>query len=210
MIRSCNPSVIRSSTRDLTRFVRAAQGGDSRAVDDLLAAIRPSLVGYFARRVPLDAAEDLAQVTLIRVVGALHRIQPERADSYVARVAQNLLRTARWRQARDRRRYVSADQGNRIEGGDTSDADADYHELLFAVRRASARVLPRDLRVIVAAVLRGHTPAEIAAAQRVSPITIRTRLLRARALLRRELGSYLNPSPVAALLVRSEVADDAA
>lgn len=202
--------VIRSSRQELTRLVSAAQRGDPRAVDDLLAAIRPSLVGFFARRVPLDAAEDLAQVTLIRVVGALHRIQPERVDSYVARVAQNLLRTANWRRARDRRRFMSAGIGDRVEAPDSADADAEYRELLSAVRRASVRVLPRDLRAIVFALLRGQTTGEIAAAQRVSPITIRTRLLRARALLRRELRSYLIPSAVITSAAGSEAADDAA
>lgn len=202
--------VIRSSTEELTRLVCAAQRGDSRAVDDLLAAIRPSLIGFFARRVPLDAAEDLAQVTLIRVVGALHRIQPERADSYVARVAQNLLRTAIWRRARDRRRYVSARIEDRIEAPDSAESDMEYRELVSAVRRASVTVLPRDLRMIVGALLRGHTTAEIAAAQRVSPVTIRTRLLRARALLRHELGAHLRPPATTEQFDQAESTGDAA
>jgi len=210
MNRPCRLYVIRSNAEELTRLVRAAQSGDSTAVDDLLAAIRPSLVGFFARRVPLDAAEDLAQVTLIRVVGALHRIQPERVDSYVARVAQNLLRTANCRRARDRRRFVSAGIGDRVEDPGSADGEAEYRELLSAVRRASVRALPRDLRAIVFALLRGQTTGEIAAAQRVSPITIRTRLLRARALLRRELRSYLNPDALATPAAEPEAADDAA
>jgi hypothetical protein len=52
-------------------------------------------------------------------------------------------------------------------------------------------VLPPPLRVVVLGLLDGQTPAEIAASLHLSPVTIRTRLLRARVLLRHELWPLL-------------------
>lgn len=202
--------VIRPSAHELAGLVCAAQRGDDRAVDLLLAAIRPSLLGYFTRRLPRDVADDLTQVTLIRVVGALKRIQPDRAGCYIARVAQNLLRTANHRRSRDRRRYAPAVLADDVASPESPEAYAEYDELVHAVRRASRTVLPRELRTVVLALLRGQTTAEIAASQGVSPITIRTRLMRARAMLRRELPDYLPPSGVTGLRARFDIGDEAA
>lgn len=82
--------------------------------------------------------------------------------------------------------------------------------LVRAVRRASGAVLPRELRTVVFARLGGQTTAEIAASQGVSPITVRTRLLRARAIPRRELPDYLPPNGVAPLGIPFEIENDAA
>jgi DNA-directed RNA polymerase specialized sigma24 family protein len=64
--------------------------------------------------------------------------------------------------------------------------------------------------MVVLALLRGQTTAEIAASQGVSPITVRTRLMRARAILRRELPDYLPPNGVAPLGIPFEIENDAA
>jgi hypothetical protein len=55
-------------------------------------------------------------------------------------------------------------------------------------------MLPVPLGQIVLGLLRGKTPIEIANAEHVNPTTIRTRLLRARAVLRRELRVYIDPA----------------
>ncbi len=47
--------------------MRAAQDGDRRARHDLLARLRPWLLAYYVRRVPIADAEDLAQTTLFAV-----------------------------------------------------------------------------------------------------------------------------------------------
>ena len=52
--------------------------------------------------------------------------------------------------------------------------------------------LPPDLRAIIFGLLRGLSPAEIAAEQGLTATTARTRLLRARTLLRRALRPYLH------------------
>ena len=181
------PHVIRLCGDELTPLVRAAQRDEPRAVDRLLAAIRPPLVQYFSRRVPDDTADDLTQVALIRVARALPRIEPERAGSFVATIAQNLLRTAFRRRARDGRRFAANVEPDEFESSDTTDGEVELQDQVAAVRRASAKVLPRELREIVFGLLRGQSHAEIAAKQGVSRVTVRTRLLRARMILRQEL-----------------------
>ena len=71
------------------------------------------------------------------------------------------------------------------------DLDLEYRDLSEAIVRVAPAVLPPPLANIVLGLLHGETTAEIATKQKVSPITIRTRLIRARAVLRRELRAYL-------------------
>jgi RNA polymerase sigma-70 factor, ECF subfamily len=180
----------------LTRLVREAHRCTPGAVDDLLTALRPSLLSFFASRIPDDGAEDLAQVTLLRVAGALPRIDPERADAYVATVARNVLRTAYRRLALEHRRRAPAEALVDVATlREPADVRLEYEELARAVHRVSASVLPPVLAEIVAELLRGETAGTIAVRQGVSPITIRTRLLRARAILRDRLQAYVEVVP---------------
>src|SRR5215813_5698779 len=87
----------------LSGLVRRAKR-DPQDVDSLLAEIRPALHAFFRQRTDADAAEDLTQLSLLRIAGAVARIEPERADSYLSAVARNLLRTSYRVRARDRRR----------------------------------------------------------------------------------------------------------
>lgn len=185
--------VVRLKDADLPTLIRAAQRDEPRAVDTLLGAIRPSLIRYFSQRLTPDLAEDLAQVALVRTVKALPRIEAERASAFIARIAQNLLRSAYKSRVRDARRYagVSVDE---IESASASDADVEQQDLIAAVRSASERALPRELRDIIFALLRGQSHAEIAAKQGISRVTVRTRLMRAREILRRELAHNAAPA----------------
>jgi RNA polymerase sigma factor (sigma-70 family) len=185
MRRSCT---IRLNADRLAVLVRAAQNDEDRALDRLLSTVRPALLSYFCRRVPEDVAEDLAQIALIRIVKALPRIDPERAGAFIATIGQNLLRTTFRRQARDSRRLASSITPDEIESGVTADAEVELQDLLDAVVRASSRTLSHELRDVVVALLQGQSRAEIAATQEISQITVRTRLMRARLILREELG----------------------
>lgn len=180
---------------ELIQLVRGTQQEEPRALDGLLSALRPALLAYFAYRLSDDSAEDLTQVALFRIARAIPRIAPERADRYIHTVARNLLRTAYRRHARDTRRYAADDSIDRAASTAESDLDVEYRELAEAIERVSAVHLPPPLARIVLGLLRGEPTADIAAEQRVSPITIRTRLIRARASLRRELRVYLEPLP---------------
>ena len=175
----------------LGNLVRAVHRDEPRALDKLLAAIRPALVSFFARRIAPSVSEDLAQVALMRIVRAIDRIDPERADRYVMTVAHNLLRTEFRRRARDARRELPLDLASDIEAPIMLHVEVEQEELTRAIHRVSLDTLPPSLREIVLSLLRGLTPAEIAEQEHLNPITIRTRLMRARALLRRELWPYL-------------------
>lgn len=174
-------------------LVREAQRGVPKALSRLLATLRPALVEFFARRLTPDMSEDLAQSALVRISGALHRIDPARADAYVSTVARNLLRTAYRRCAIDKERLVTID-GEVSLLQENAQESAEYDELVLAVHRVIAAKLPSELADVVRAVLRGDSAAEIAKQQAVSPVTVRTRLMRARAVLRKELESRLHPS----------------
>ena len=173
---------------ELTLLVTAAQQDETRALDRLLSTVRPALFSYFARRVPDDLADDLAQIALIRIVKALPRIDPKRASGFIATIGQNLLRTAFRRQARDARRVAPSITPDELESGLTADHEVDLQDQLDAVIRASSRTLTHELRDVVTALLRGQDRADIAAKQGISQITVRTRLMRARVILREELG----------------------
>lgn len=175
---------------ELGALLDRAQRGDVYARDQLLTALRSPLLGYFSYRLPEDA-EDLAQTALIRISRAIPRIDPGRANHYISTVARNLLRTAYRRRGRDRRRYAPEALTEAVDSRIALDLDVEYRELAQAIQQVSAAKLPPALARIVLSLLAGDTTAEIAAAQQVSPITIRTRLLRARACLRRELRVYL-------------------
>ena len=175
----------------LTCLVREAQKDQGRALDRLLTTLRPALVGYFARRLSADAAEDLAQDGLLRVAGALHRIDPERADGYVATVARNLLRSAYRRRMIESRRSAEVDCLDVLDSREGQDRRAEYEELVRAVHRVAESALGPEQADIVRGLLHGETAAEIAHRQQVSPVTVRTRLLRARMVLRCELRELL-------------------
>ena len=174
----------------LAERLRAAQSGDRQALERLLEGLRPSFLAYFNRRLTLDVAEDFTQVALLRIARAIDRIDADRANAYVTTVLRNLLRTARSRHLRDEHRYLGIDNLMADERQDMG-ARTEYEELAGAVHRVSETALPAPLADIVLGLLRGETPNEIARRQGVSPITIRTRLLRARAILRREFPSEL-------------------
>lgn len=182
---------------ELSALVGCAQHNDAGALDHLLTVLRPPLLAYFEYRLPEDVAEDLTQVALIRITRAVPRIDPARADRYVRTIARNLLRTAHHRRSRDARRYASSDLVDTAESRCAVDLDVEYQEIAQAIQKVTTATLPPPLAAIVLGLLRGETPVEIAAEQQVSPVTIRTRLLRARAHLRRELRAYLESQRVA-------------
>jgi len=186
--------IVRLNAEELGRLVSAAQRDGGRAVDTLLWVIRPRLLEYFTRRIAPDEADDLAQLALLRVVKALPRIESIRASAFVATVAQNLLRTAQRRFARDAQRFIYGDAIDRIESALRADDKAEHHEFLDAIRVVSTKSLPNELRDVIHALLRGQSYAEIAAIQGVRQVTVRTRLLRARAILREELSQYRSAS----------------
>ena len=172
---------------ELAGLVRAAQQGDPGALDALLGRLRPSFLGFFARRIAWDDAEDWTQVALIALVRVLPTIDADRAAGYMVRSAQNLLQSERRRRARElwrlARQVMAVDRNPPL----TPDRKVEYLELVGILRARLATLSPK-LRNSILGVLRGLTTKELAAEQHVNHSTLRTRLLRARLLLRRELA----------------------
>src|SRR5262245_39942932 len=175
----------------LNELVRGARR-DSGGVEALLAAVRPALHAFFRHRTDADAAEDLTQLSLLRIAGAVARIDPERADSYLSAVARNLLRTSYRMRARDRRRTSTLTDAIEVADDDVADRGAEYADLAHAVHDACLAIEQPALRDIALGVLRGHSATELANEFDISPITVRTRLMRVRSSLRRQLAPYLD------------------
>jgi DNA-directed RNA polymerase specialized sigma24 family protein len=92
-------------------------------------------------------------------------------------------------------RHAAAIDVDEIESRIAADGDVEWREAEALVRSAVERVLPRELRDTMLALLRGQSHAEIALSQGVSRITVRTRLLRARMLLKMELQLHVSDKP---------------
>jgi RNA polymerase sigma factor (sigma-70 family) len=165
----------------LSRLVLEAQRGPASAVDALLAELRPALVSYYTRRIAGDLAEDLAQAALLRVHSALPGIEPERADRFIATIARNVLRSGYAQRGRTLRRWAPEQQ-------------LEYKELVRAVKQLAEADLPPKMQQVVLGLLRDETPAEIATRLGISQATVRMHVMRARAVLRRELRPYLEPN----------------
>src|SRR5579859_3264493 len=132
-----DPSSAWPAREVLGRLVREAQRDGADALDHLLATLRPALLRFFGRRLPPDMTEteDLTQLALMRIAKALHRIDPERADDYIATVARNLLRTAYRERARDQARHLLA-VSELTSATSAPDSEFEYEELMLAVHWA--------------------------------------------------------------------------
>lgn len=175
--------------------MRDAQQLGAAALESLLATLRPPLFAFYANRLSPDTAEDLTQVALLRIARAVDRIDPGRADAYIGTIARNLLRSAYRRQARESSRRVSAELSDFPTPQDRADTVIERDELIRALYRVAAAGLSPEQFDLLVGVLEGMTTAELATRYGVSPITIRTRLLRVRALLRRGMRPYVDAPP---------------
>jgi RNA polymerase sigma factor (sigma-70 family) len=177
---------------ELGRLVWEAQNVGGPALEQLLATLRPRIFAFFARKFPADHAEDLTQVALLRLANAVMRIDFRRADTYVGTIVHNLCRTAYRRRRREEDRHADTASMDVMEPRPLPDAAAERAELLQIVRHVATTSLSADLAALLFSVLDGASAAELAARYQVSPVTIRTRLARIRAVLRRELAAYMD------------------
>lgn len=177
---------------ELGSLVRGAQGGRRGALDALLAKLRPWFVRFFARWVDDgDAAEDLAQVALIRVWQALPRIRADRPVHYIVTIAMNLLRTAREDGKRDDRRRATLKLDPPMVAAVTPDREAEDRDLTRLVHQLSLSTLSPELHEVVVGLLRGLRQSEIAADRNINAVTVRTRVRRARERLGPRLRKHL-------------------
>ena len=173
-----------------TALLRVAQSGTAPELDVFLAALRPALFGFFARRVDGAAADDLAQQTLLIVAREFRRIRPDDAGRWLVTVARNVVRDEYRRRARAAGRYAPPQRAHAVAAPDSVPALAEYRELARAVIVAAHATCTASLRAVVLGLVRGLDIAEMAREQGVTEQAVRVRLTRARALLRRELRPF--------------------
>ena len=178
------------ATEELASLIRNAQEGQSRDIDLLLRALRRPILRFFKHRLAHDDAEDLTQAALVRVAKAIPRIEPQRGDRYIRAVLRNLLRTTLRARATEASRFTSLVAAEAVDNGEDVEALVEYNEILDTILQSSRASLPDPLRDIILGLMRGESVPDIAARQMVNPITVRTRLLRARALLRLYVEVY--------------------
>lgn len=182
----------RLANDELGRLVRSAQRGGRDALDALLAKLRPWFVRFFARRVDdRDAAEDLAQNALVRVWQALPRIRADGAAVYLVTIAMNLLRTERQDRRREDQRRATLELDPPMVAPVTPDREAEDRDLTRLVHQLSLTTLSPELHEVVVGLLRGLRQSEIAADQKINPVTVRTRVRRARERLGPRLRKHL-------------------
>ena len=182
-------------------LVTAAAGGDRRAMERLL--IRAQEVAYrFSLLVcghPEDA-EDVMQDALLKTYRHVSRIRkPDAFRTWLYQTVRNACLMKRRRRVDEPVRHVSIDQGGFDEDGGPRPLEVEdearsadqrlIDEWMGARLRQALAALPGAYRVIV--VLReieGLSTREVAAVMGISEANVKTRLHRARVLLRNELG----------------------
>jgi len=160
----------RSARRDaeLNRLAGLASHGDQRALELLLSLIRPTVVQYCRARIGLgmlgtQSAEDIAQDTLLAVVGALGRWRPEkRVMAFVYGIASNKVVDAYRAAGRDR--SVPTDVVPDEPDLDHGPEQAALKSSVVAELRALLDELPEQHReILVLRIALGMTAVETAA-----------------------------------------------
>jgi RNA polymerase sigma-70 factor, ECF subfamily len=161
----------RSARRDaeLNQLAELASRGDRTALDLLLARIRPMIVHYCRARIGSatlgsQAAEDVAQDTLLAVCGALPRWRPEkRFMAFVYGIASNKVVDAYRAAGRDR--SSPTDVVPDEPDGQHGPEQAALHGGLVAELRELLEQLPEHHReILVLRVALGMSAVETAAA----------------------------------------------
>jgi RNA polymerase sigma factor (sigma-70 family) len=194
LCRSVRPSgighwIAPDALASLVRSAQHAGGIRTRELDALLTAIRPALLAFCARRLDAASADDVAQRVLWTVSRDVQSVAADQAGRWLVTVARNALRDEYRRRAIAATRFVAADAARQVAGSERASAAVEYAELRRAVTRAARLRCGPAVRDVIAGILDGLTVRDIADLSGATPHAVRTRLLRARAVL----GPILRP-----------------
>ena len=172
-------------------LVLRAQEGDREALKDLLEEVGPAVRQWaYAHTGDVDSASDLSQEVLVLLLRKLRSYRGEaRFLSWLFAVTRNqalegLRRRGRRSRKMDRFKAEFGDAGNAVNDGG---AGVDRQRLGELVRRLVADLPQRQREVFQMADLQGLTSPEIGTILRLSPVSVRAALLKARRSLRRRI-----------------------
>jgi RNA polymerase sigma-70 factor (ECF subfamily) len=142
---------------------------------------------YLSRRAGRQVADDLFGEVWLRAFGARDTYDHRSPDPrpWLYGIARNMLR-AHWRR---QRRSEPMPASVTADPWDDADVRLDAGTRAPELRRALALLTPDEREVMLLVAWERLTPAEVAAALGLPQGTVRSRLHRARQLLRREVGS---------------------
>jgi RNA polymerase sigma-70 factor (ECF subfamily) len=188
------------TTLDDRDLVKAAQNGDSRALNDLLERHMDRIHGVCSRIVGATRdADDATQNAMISIVRALDRFDGRSAFStWAYRIATNAaLDELRRRRRRPQLHVVTDEDGDAPEPADTlshREVDAVVDRMMID---EAMEALPDDFRAaIVLCDVTEMGYAEIAEVLDIPIGTVKSRVARGRALLVERLGNNSDPDDV--------------
>ena len=161
------------------RLMLAFSQGSSEAFTELFSRYKQPIYGFFRRRVTEPAqAEELTQETFFALLRAANRYQPRALlRTYLYAIGFKILRAHR-RKAAFRATFF----GQQNSAADPSKRDATESGLW--VRRAVEKLDPRDREILMLREFEQLSYAEIADLLQLPLNTVRSRLFRARTVLR--------------------------
>ena len=162
----------------------ALPAGDGTADDDALVDLVPMLRRVVGSRVKdPHTVDDLVQETLVRVMAARSRIEPDKLPHYAAVTARNLVASMAEKNDRARSRsHLLVEAGE----GESPVTDVLREEERALVSAALAQLPTGDRDVLMAHEVEGQDTITMAAGQGTTPGAVAARLSRARASLRVE------------------------
>lgn len=170
-------------------YVLAAQAGDLRAFDRLIARYRPALISLASQILKSrELAEDVTQESLVAAYSALPQlVEPARFSSWLASIARHRA----FRIAQGERRVTSPLDDIVAAYAPSLTADVETKIQSDALKRAIAD-LPDDLRTIVETYYLGEwSVKDIARFLELPTTTVKWRLHAARNCLRTQLKPYI-------------------
>jgi RNA polymerase sigma-70 factor (ECF subfamily) len=170
-------------------IIAAMRAGDRRAGDLLARRYYRELSIYYRKRLPVEEADELTQLTLLETIGRIERF---RADSsfhhYVFSVARRIMSD---RQRRMTRRIVTepAPSSEPQDSRQTPAPDRIARAELLEHLVATIETLDDHYQSVLMLKLHGATNFEISEVLDVQYNTVRSRLSRAIAVVRERLGA---------------------